>query len=108
MVSIFRRSEQKIRQPVGHDSVNLFWHASIKRTKPSFDVTDTYEQLCANQGGSYRGIDIPVNNDDVWLAFQQNRLETAHYIRRLPGMAARADFQVHVWCWDSKLREEHI
>src|SRR5208282_441512 len=85
-VSVFRGRIQHIRQLIGDQAVDFLRHAAVERTKPRFDVADADSELCADQSGRNRRIDIAIDEYDIGLAFQHHGLEARHDFGRLPGM----------------------
>src|ERR1700685_3863381 len=64
--------------------------------------------FCADQRGGYRGIYIAINEDDVRLVSQENRLEALHDLGGLRGMAARAHSEIHIGFGGFQLREAYV
>jgi len=54
------------------------------------------------------GIDITDNENQVWFAFDKNRLNAFQNFSSLRCVGARADFQVHVRRGDAHLAEENV
>src|SRR3984957_1873544 len=107
-ISILRRSEQEIGESVCHDAVDLFRHGSIERTKPSFYVSHLNEQFRAHQRRGDRRINVPINENQVWLCVKHDRLKSTHDLSRLVRMTARTDLKVYIGLWNVQLREENI
>ena len=98
----------KIGQLVGDQAVDFFRHGAVEGAQSRLDVAHLDQKLRADQGGRDGRVDVAVNQHQVGLAFQHDRLEAGHDVRGLTGMASRPHAQVDVWRGNLELLEEHV
>ncbi len=108
LVGVFRGREEKIRQTVGDDAIHFLGHSAVEGAQAGFDVGELDRQFGADQGGGDGGVDVPVNENDVGLAIEQNGLEAGHNVGGLAGMGSGADAEIDVGRGDFELREEDV
>ena len=71
-------------------------------------MADTNAKFCRDKSGPHRGVDIPINKNDIWSLLQYYWFKPAHDLGRLPRMTTRTDIQVNIRRGDPKFREKDI
>ena len=62
----------------------------------------------AHEGRRDGGVDVAINENEVWLALEDNRLEANHDFGGLLGVTARTNGEVNVRSRDVELLEEDV
>src|SRR5215471_2186527 len=108
LVAVFGRSEEEIRQTIGEQAVDLLGHRVVARTESGFDVAYRYSELRADEGGGQSGVHIAVDEDEMGLTLDHDRLECGHDSGCLLAVSSRADAEIHVRLGHFELAEEHV
>src|ERR1043166_6517998 len=93
---------------ISNYSVNFLWHLPIKTTKSSLDVSHWNMELCCPQSTSYCRISVSVDHDNVWLFFQQYRLNAFQHFTRLGSLPTRTNAKVVVRRREIEFAEEYV
>src|SRR3974390_481757 len=71
-------------------------------------MADTHAEFGADQGGGNGRVDVAVDENEVRLALDDDRLQNEHDSRSLLGVAAGTDSQVEIGFGDFKLLEKDV
>ena len=95
-IAVFRRREEQVGQLIGHQPVDFFRHRPVARSEPRLDVRDRDEELRADERGGGSRVDVAVDDHQIRLAVEDDRLEAHHDLRRLGGVGAGADREIEI------------
>src|SRR6267142_5344993 len=93
LTSTLLRDEQKLRDRIGQQSVDLFRHGSIVTAEPGLDVGHRNLELRGRDRCRQRRVHVTHHEDHVGALTFQDRLESLHDLCRLVRMGAGPDFE---------------
>src|SRR5712692_10737017 len=105
---VFCRNQEIVGKCVGQDAVDLFGHRTVKAAESGLDVSYADTELRRGERNGDSGIDIAYHENQVRLAFDQNRLNTLQNFGGLRGVRARANFEIDVRGGDAHLAKENV
>ena len=71
-------------------------------------MADTKAEFGAHERRRNRGVDVTVDENQVWLAFQNHRLKANHDLGSLLSMTARTNCEVNIRSRDAELLKEDV
>jgi hypothetical protein len=98
--------ELDVRYVIGHHAIDLLGHRSIVRAHPGLDVREREQQLLRDDRTSERAIRIAAYDDEVGLHSLHRGGEPHEHLTQLLACRQRADPEVVVRLWDSKVGKE--
>ena len=106
--AVRRRREEKVAEPIRHDSVDLLGHVPVAAPQTRLDVGDVDSELGRHQRACDRAVDVTDHRHQVDRAVADNSFELDHHRRGLFGLRPRPDPQVDVRSAHPEVVEEHV
>ena len=108
LVGAARGGEQKIRECVGDDAVDLLRHPAVETAQAGLDVGHRRPQFGGGDGAGQRRVDVADHDHHVRAFLQQYFFESHHHAGGLLSVGAGADAQVDVGAGDAQLVEKDL
>jgi len=105
---VFFRDEKIVGQGIGENAVDFFGHGSVETAESGFDVSDRDAKFYGGERNSDGGIDVADDENEIWLVFEQDRLDALEHFGSLRGVGAGADFEIDVRRGNTHLTEEDV
>src|SRR5262245_45495158 len=112
--SAFLRGEEKVRDGVGQDPIDLLRHGAVEAAEPCFHVghfrptTQGINDLDRRQSACDGRIHVSDYNDQVGLPFDDGLLEALQNPGSLNTVALRADLEPDVRLGEVEIPEENV
>jgi hypothetical protein len=98
--------EEKIRELIGEDAVDLFRHGAVVTAETGLHVRDGDAPLRRHQGAGEGGVHIADDQHPIGGFLRQRRIEGEHDPSCLLGVVSRADAQIGVRFGQRQLAKE--
>ena len=85
-----RRAEEKRREPVDDDAVELLGHRPVERAQARLDVGDRHAELRGRERAGERRVRVAVDEHPVRLLLEHGALDPGQHARGLLGVRARS------------------
>ena len=88
-----RVDEEKLRERVRKDPVDLLWHRPVEASKPGLDVADRNAELCRDKRCGKGRVHVPGDEQDVRPGLDEEGLEALHHPSGLLCVRSGADVE---------------